>query len=270
MVTITNRHFDAGQICESGQCFRMTRLENGRYGLTARDRYLEIEQREGQIRLYCTEKEFAGFWEEYFDLKTDYSRFLGGIDRSDAYLRGAAAFGSGIRILKQDLWEMIISFIISQQNNIKRIRRCIGLLCEKYGEEKRTREGHIYYAFPEVSALARAAEEDLRACNLGYRARYIKNTAESIRKGEVDLEAVRRLSYAEAKAELRRLSGVGDKVADCICLFALHCMDAFPVDTHISQALTRQYPQGFPHEEYPGCGGVMQQYIFFYELKGAR
>ena len=161
---------------------------------------------------------------------------------------------------------MIVSFIVSQQNNIKRIRKCISLLCRRYGEEKAAASGKRYYDFPTAKALAGASFEELYACNLGYRSRYIHETAVSIAEGAVDLEAVRKMDYLAAKAELMKLCGVGIKVAECICLFALHKTEAFPVDTHISKVLTAQYPSGFPFDRYKGYAGTLQQYIFYYDL----
>ena len=114
--------------------------------------------------------------------------------------------------------------------------------------------------------MASAGEEELRDCNLGYRSRYVKKTAQMILDGQVSLEEVQKMDYPQAREELQKLYGVGAKVADCICLFALHQMEAFPVDTHIRQALEKHYPQGFPFERYKGCSGVMQQYIFYREL----
>lgn len=276
MVNITKDHFSIKQICESGQCFRLEALketgtgqdEKEKYALTAFGRYLEIEQRQNEISFDCTMEEFEQIWKNYFDLEEDYGRMIGQIDEEDAYLVKAASYGSGIRILRQDLWEMIISFIISQQNNIKRIRKCIHLLCGRYGEEKRTKSGKRYYDFPKPEALAGALLEDLYACNLGYRSRYIRDTAVSICQGEVNLDALKRMDYEEAKAELLKLRGVGVKVAECICLFALHKTEAFPIDTHIHKVLQQQYPEGFPFERYKGYQGSLQQYIFYYDLMG--
>lgn len=261
------------QISESGQCFRMNRLDEKRYCLTAFGNYLEMEQTEEELTLFCSWEEYDSIWRQYFDIDRDYGSCIAAVCGEDTYLAQAAAFGSGIRILRQDVWEMLISFIISQQNNIKRIRKCIETLCARYGE-KRCVEGlecirnvRSYYTFPSAQALARATEEELRECNLGYRSRYIVNTSRSIVNGEVDLEALRSMEYGQAKEELLKLSGVGGKVADCICLFGLHHLDAFPVDTHIRQVLDTQYPLGFPFEKYAGYAGVMQQYIFYFDLK---
>ena len=273
MITIENGHFSVRQICESGQCFRLTFLEEVkdedgrvslRYGLPAFGKYLKIDQCGQCVSLSCPEEEFESVWKSYFDLEEDYGRLISSIDPEDAYLCRAAEFGSGIRILRQDLWEMIISFIISQQNNIKRIRHCIDLICQRYGEKKADDEGNVYYAFPTPKALMDADLKELYACNLGYRSRYVKETAAAVCMGDVSLDAIRGMAYREAVAELSRLCGVGAKVANCICLFALHHTDAFPVDTHINKVLKEQYPQGFPFERYAGYGGSLQQYIFYF------
>lgn len=266
MVQIENNNFSLRQISESGQCFRMMGLGDGHYGLIAHGRYLELMQKQKEICLYCTEEEFEQIWKEYFDLNTDYGKIIASVDFEDAYLREAAAYGSGIRILKQDVWEMLISFIISQQNNIKRIKKCIDLLCVKYGEEKRTREGQIYYAFPTQERLAAASLEELYSCNLGYRSRYVRAASQSIATGEVDLDKIRTMEYPMVGRELRKLCGVGEKVADCVSLFGLHRLDAFPRDVHIGRVLENHYPQGFPFEKYRGFAGVLQQYIFYYDL----
>lgn len=268
MLTREIPFFDISQICDSGQCFRMQEIREHVFQIIARDRYLEIEQ-QGQICTFsCSERELQEFWEEYFDLGTDYGTYIESINPRDLYLTHAAQLGSGIRILKQDLWEMIGSFLISQQNNIVRIRRCINNICEQYGEEKRTPDGRVYYAFPQPEALAGLEEDALKACNLGYRSKYVVRTARRVVSGEVNLEQIQKMTYKNAKQELLKLYGVGEKVADCICLFALHKLEAFPVDTHIRQALDKHYRRGFPMRRYKGYQGVLQQYIFYYELKG--
>lgn len=264
------KNFDIRQICDSGQCFRMREMEDGRYEVIAGDHYLTVKQEGEQCYFSCGEEEFQKFWVPYFDLEEDYGRYIDEIDQEDEYLCRAAAFGSGIRILRQDLWEMIVSFLISQQNNIVRIRKCIGNICKVYGEKKETPEGIVYDSFPDPKELAGAQEEGLRECNLGYRSKYVLRTAQSVVDGEGKLEEILRMDYEEARAELQKFYGVGGKVADCICLFALHHLQAFPVDTHIRQVTEEHYPQGFPMERYHGYEGVLQQYLFYYDLKGSR
>lgn len=286
MVTIENNCFSIPQICESGQCFRLDAVSEDTYELLAGSRYLKIKIRGnpeevagrdenanahthayGETILYCTQKEYETFWKEYFDLSVSYSDYIDQIDRDDDYLTGAAAFGSGIRILRQDTWEMIITFILSQQNNIPRIKGLIRTLSERYGKRRETPDGRMYYTFPRAEELSQATEEELRELKLGYRSKYICQTAKMIAGGEINLDALKEMEYMKARTELMRLSGIGGKVADCICLFALHQMDAFPVDTHIKKVLELHYPAGFPFERYKGCAGVMQQYIFYYDLR---
>lgn len=265
MIEYSLENFDIRQIHQSGQCFRMEEIGDGIFRVLALDRCLELTQ-EGQLcRFSCSREEFQGFWKNYFDLDTDYNLYRNKISSRDKYLCQAARLGGGIRILRQDLWEMIISFLISQQNNIVRIRRCIRNICERYGEELRDEKGEIYYVFPSPQALSQAGEEELRDCNLGYRSKYVSKTAGMVARGEISLEDLKHMTYPQAREELLKLYGIGEKVADCICLFGLHHMEAFPVDTHIRQALEKHYKKGFPMKRYAGCQGVMQQYIFYYE-----
>lgn len=268
MVIRTIENFDVSQICNSGQCFRMAKKADNLYTVIASERYLEIEQTGSQCKFYCDEEEFEKFWNTYFDLGADYTSYIEKVNPNDSYLKEAVCFGSGMRILKQDLWEMIVSFLISQQNNIVRIRRCIQNICERYGEERVSVSGTIYYTFPKPEALASLEENALMECNLGYRSKYVVRTAKSVANGELDLAGIQQMPYKKAKEELLKLFGVGEKVADCICLFALHHLQAFPIDTHINQALQAHYKRGFPKRRYQGFEGVIQQYIFYYELCG--
>ncbi len=266
MYMFTAEHFDLAQICRSGQCFRMDQTGENAYRVIAGQRCLRAEQHGSTCMLSCNETEFDNFWKTYFDLEGDYGVWIARINPRDSYLLSAARLGQGIRILRQDLWEVIVSFLISQQNHISRIRRCIQNICEGYGNEQRDEQGQIYYGFPGPEALAGLPEDGLMACNLGYRSRYVVRAAREVADGTFDLEAVSKMSYKEAKEELKKLFGVGEKVADCVCLFALHHLQAFPVDTHISQVLRTHYKKGFPNRRYRGIQGVMQQYIFYYEL----
>ena len=283
MVTIEDKYFSIPQICRSGQCFRLDPVSEDTYEMIASDRYLRIKvenqgpsgsaddkagKKDDPVRtvLYCSPEEYESFWKRYFDLDTSYEDYLAGIDPEDGYVRTAARFGSGIRILRQDVWEMIITFILSQQNNIPRIKGLIRAVSEKYGQKMEAWDGTLYDAFPTPGRLAEASEEELRALKLGYRSRYICGTARMITNGEVKLDELQNMGHPEARTELMRLPGIGGKVADCICLFALHQMDAFPVDTHIQKVLDARYGGKFPFDKYKGCAGVMQQYIFYYDL----
>lgn len=265
-VKIALQNFSIEQICKSGQCFRMNELSDGTYEVIAFGKYLKVRQNDTEIEFICEEDEFKNIWTSYFDLETDYGKIIKSIDKEDEYLISAAKRGEGIRILRQDLWEMIISFIISQRNNIKRIRKCIAGLSEEFGEKKIAIDGTVYYDFPTARALAKADIRDINAHSVGYRDVYIKRAAEEVYYGNFDLQKLYSLNYEEAKDMLLTLHGVGEKVANCICLFALHHVDAFPKDTHIIQVLDREYKNGFPFSKYEGYAGILQQYMFFSEL----
>ena len=269
MITVELDNFSLREICRSGQCFRMRETEEkNTYELIAGDKYLKASQEGSIVNFFCSDMEFICYWVPYFDIDVDYGKYIQTVNPRDSYLNAAVQCGSGIRILHQDLWEMIITFLISQQNNIARIRGCIERLCARYGEKMES-DGTEYYSFPTPEQLSAATEADLRQLGMGYRARYIVETTRSILTGEVSLDRLYQIKYYRtARKELMKLSGVGEKVADCICLFALHHMDAFPIDTHIRQVLDEHYRRGFPNRRYRGMRGIMQQYIFYYELSG--
>ena len=273
MITKKIRHFSFDLICDSGQCFRMTKLDDNKVEVIAKGKYLIITSNKDEVTFSCTKEEFEEVWKDYFDIdnSTDYEKIINSIDADDVYLRNAATYGDGIRILNQDLFEMIISFLISQRNNIKRIRSVIKKLCEKYGEKKiykgENNEEIVYYDFPTPEALVSADINDIRALGTGYRDVYIKKAAEDVVTGKLDLDKLKTLKYEEAKETLLSLYGVGNKVADCICLFALHHTDAFPMDTHIISIVNNEYNGSFPFEKYKGYSGVLQQYMFFYDLR---
>ena len=293
MITKALKNFNLRQIADSGQCFRMVPCDPNRsqtaYRVISGRHFLIVEQTGDEVTFHCPNDEFA-FWEHYFDLKTDYDTYIRAIDPMDDYLSRAAAFGSGIRILNQDLWEMIITFIISQQKTIPAIRALVEALSEKYGTRNKippTVSGY-YYAFPSPEELNRASLDDLLALKLGYRAKYIKRTCEDVCSGKLDLDRLMKLNYANSMEVLLSCYGIGVKVANCICLFGLHHIGAFPVDTWIKKILLREYAPkscctGHVPEtrlcealieenfsKYPGFAGVLQQYIFFYERELSR
>ena len=194
MIEKETAYFSMEQIWRSGQCFRMVPEGENTFAIIAADRYLKAEQKGEQCRFYCSEEEFENFWKEYFDLEGDYEGSISRINPNDTYLTKAAQFGSGIRILKQDLWEMIVSFLISQQNNITRIKKCIENISREFGVRKTSSTGAEYYAFPTAEALALATEEQLRECNLGYRAKYVLDTARKVCFGDISLNSLYDLS----------------------------------------------------------------------------
>ena len=248
---------DLRHIYESGQCFRWEPLGQDTYRIPAFGRTLTVRQTDGVFDFSCGAGEFDALWRSYFDLDTDYAAIKARVAPRDAYLQAAVAYGWGMRILRQDLWEVIVSFIVSQNNNIPRIRKNLRDLCAMQGG-----------AFPTPAALAAAQPETLRALGLGYRAEYLCAAGAHFTQAGA-LDALRAMSDPEAHTALRAVKGVGPKVADCICLFGLHHVDAFPVDTHVKQILSAHYPKGFPFRRYAGCAGILQQYMFYYDLHGS-
>jgi N-glycosylase/DNA lyase len=226
------------------------------------------------VELSCNEDEFHQIWEEYFDLNYDYGKIIGELDQGDdEFLKAAAGFGKGIRILKQEPFEAAISYIISQNKNIPAIKSCIESICVRYGEEKTSMEcGDVrYYTFPSAQVLAQAEKEELRKLKTGYRDEYIVRAAQAVAGGEIDLHQLRKCSLEEAVKSLKSIHGVGEKVANCILLYGLHHIEGFPVDVWILRVLKDIYNNKFDKEKYSGYAGIIQQYMFYYmrHLKGA-
>jgi len=268
-----NRCFDPGQIEDSGQCFRFIHrdkplLNKGAIKETfttiSKGRYLEIGVLgEGKYEFSCSEEDFKGFWADYLDLETDYEKIKASIDRSDTFMTAAARYGCGLRILRQDLWEMMISFIISQRKSIPAIRSCIESLCRAYGKPFQI-AGETFYAFPEAEALAALDIDDLKAHGVGYRDKYILRLAREVAKGTICLDDFYGYDADKAFDELTKIYGVGTKVANCILLFGLHHIDAFPEDVWIKRVISEEYGGHFDKDRYAGYAGVIQQYMFYY------
>jgi len=265
MITINNPDFDIQKIADSGQCFRLNRTTENDYLLVAQGRVLRLEQTPDGTALDCTREAFEAIWESYFDLETDYAAIRASIDPNDAFLVGAGAFGAGIRILRQDPWETLISFIISQRKNIPAIKKSVELLCKRYGEPI----GDGVFAFPTAERIAGLDLECLLDCSLGYRGKYIQAAAKMAASGAVDLDKIRKQGDDALLETLKRVPGVGEKVANCVMLFGYHRLSRFPVDVWIDRVFTNRYPDGFPFERYGSVGGVLQQYIFYYARSGA-
>ncbi len=272
---IKNANFNIVQIADSGQCFRMMRLGSSdqvKYGLVAFGRYLEMVQLDGDtVEMSCEEEEFHELWKDYFDLTYDYRTIVEELlHGEDQFLRKAADYGRGIRILKQEPFEAMISFIISQNKNIPAIKNCIEAICERYGERKTTTDGIIYYTFPGAEILSNANKEELRALKLGYRDEYIIRASKAVAEGELSLDELMGRSFEEAVKALKQVHGIGEKVANCIALYGLHHIEGFPVDVWISRVINEIYEGQFDKNKYQGYAGIVQQYMFYYMryLKG--
>lgn len=253
--------FSLPQILDCGQCFRWTPVDgnDAHWQGFAMGRQMSIEQQRKDCFLFspCTPEEFEQIWAPYFDLDCDY-----GIIKTalccDPIMQEATSYAPGIRILKQDGWETLCTFIISQNNNIKRIRGIVERFCELFGEAK---DGG--FDFPTAERLASATLEDLAPLRAGFRAKYLLDAAQKVSSGEVDLSLIPQLPYEEASALLQKIHGVGPKVADCSLLFGFHRLEAFPLDVWMKRAMKTLYPQGLPQEILP-YRGIAQQYLFHY------
>lgn len=263
MVKVKFDNFSVKQIAQSGQCFRMNETETGVFQVIAYGKRLHVIQEEdnGPVTFCCGQQEYETLWKRYFDLETNYRYYIDHIDPEDKYLTRAVEIGGGIRILRQELWETMISFVISQNNSIPRIKKSIESLCVSCGKAH-AGAGGVWYEFPRPEDLLN--EEDLNQEKLGYRAKYITSLAKNVVDGVISLEELAAMEPEEAGNYLKSIYGVGAKVAACIQLFALHQLDSFPIDTWIKQIITAEYGGKFPVEMYSGFAGVIQQYIFYY------
>lgn len=239
-----------------GQCFRWEKAENGAFRGIAGDRSLTVRQQGEELTFFdIGEEEFAAFWKGYFDLDGDYQTIFQRI-RGDEFMEKAHRFCGGIHILRQDPWEALCSFIISQNNNIPRIKGIVARFCEYFGKKK---DG--FYAFPEPEVIASASLEELSSIRAGFRAKYLLDAAKKVSSGEVSLCSLETLPIEEGRKQLQSILGVGPKVAECVLLYGCHKVEAFPIDTWIKKVMDRYYPQGLPEQVKP-YGGIAQQYLF--------
>lgn len=250
---------DLPHTLDCGQAFRWEENGNGIWRGAACGKYLELEKAaDGTVIFYNTSPaDFNGVWRKYFDLDRDYGK-INEIFSENETLKKAAEYSYGIRILNQNPWETLCSFIISQNNNIKRIKGIISRLCESFGENK-----NGWYDFPSAEKIASLTLDDLSVLRSGFRAKYILDAAQKVSGGEIDLEGLKKLSTDEAREQLIKIKGVGPKVADCAILFSLCHIDAFPKDVWIKRAMTVLFGGELPENAKP-YAGIAQQYIFFY------
>jgi len=264
-------NFDLERTFECGQCFRWRRLENGNWLGIVKGLAVEAECDGRDIVFHnMTPKDFAAVWHDYFDLGLDYGAVLRKLSEDDPVIRKAIAFAPGIRLLKQDFFETLISFIISQNNNIPRIRKIIECLSENYGKPLEY-EGRILYSFPEAKVLAALSEESLACIRAGYRAKYIIRASQQAQ--ELDIDALKGMDSADIRRVLLGFYGVGGKVADCIGLFSGLMPDAFPVDRWVRRVMSVLYPgsgktneeiAAFARRKFGKLAGIAQQYLFYY------
>jgi len=255
-ILLSEADLDLAETLDCGQAFRWAEIPSD-YECTFEGSFLNSPLRisqlkKGEFLLHgVSEADFLGKWLSYFDLETDYSELKRQFSE-DETLSKACSFAGGIRLLRQDSWECLISFIISQNNNIPRIKGIIGRLCGSHGG-----------LFPTAEELSAETPESLAYLRSGFRAKYICDAAERTASGRTELSAVAEMPIAEARKSLMEIKGVGPKVAECVLLYGMHRTDAFPVDVWIKRVLERYYPQGFPSFAAANAG-IAQQYLFHY------
>ena len=253
------KDFDLAQTLNCGQCFRWNTQPDGSYLGIALGHVLHIIETDRTVLLAdCTEQEFRQIWCDYFDCNFDYGQVRDTLAHCDPVLAQAARFAPGMRILRQDPWETLVSFIISQNNNIPRITGIVDRLCNLFGESLGE-----FSSFPTAERLANLTENDLAPLRSGFRAKYILSAAQHVASGNVELAALRTMSIDEARQKLMTIHGVGPKVAECALLYGLHRLEAFPMDVWMKRAMATLFPNKTP-TDFGEYAGIAQQYIFHY------
>lgn len=251
--------FNLKNTFECGQCFRWNENPDGSYSGIVQNQEITIKKDENIIIIQNENTNINfHFWKEYFDLENNYGNIKEQLKKSCPKITCALESINGIRILRQDTWEALCSFIISQNNHIPRIKGIILRLCENFGEKLETG-----YTFPSADKIAKLNEKDLEPLRAGFRTKYILDAARKVSSGEVNLSALKTAPLQQCREELCKITGVGAKVAECTLLYGLHRMEAFPIDTWMKQALQTLF-NGIKAEELGEYAGIAQQYIFHY------
>ncbi len=258
---------------ECGQCFRWNRQDDGGFIGVAKNRVVKISFDGIKLEIEnSNSKDFIDIWYDYLDLGTDYSAIKQKLSEEDSIMRKAVEFGYGIRILRQDIWETLISFILSANNRIPMIMRTVESISKKYGEEADFCGGN-YYLFPGVETLSNVELCDLQICGGGFRCKYLDKTIKMVNGGAVDLSGIETIKTATARDELKKFPGVGDKVADCTLLYGAARHEVFPTDVWVKRIMEILYfgreasmdeIQKFANEKFGEFAGYAQQYLFYY------
>lgn len=271
--------FDPDHIFDCGQCFRWERENDGSYTGIAFGRPVSVgyDKEKEQLTIYNADMEsFETIWSNYLDLNRDYSAIKRKLAADDEIMSRAIEYGYGIRILNQEKWETLVSFIISQNNNIPRIKKCIEALARTLGHKVGEYRDREFYTLPDPERLASAGLDDLAPCRLGYRAEYLIKTARQVT--DEGIESLERLgsdavSSDETFEALKGYCGVGPKVANCIALFSMEKIDRFPIDVWVRKVMNRLYGidendmksmAEFASLKFGEYGGIAQQYLFYY------
>lgn len=269
------KDFEPKHVFECGQCFRWDREEDNSYTVVANRKVINVILENNNLIIKNSNiDDVEEFWIDYFDLKKDYEKIKKELSNKDKNLKNATEFGYGIRLLNQDFYETVISFIISARNSIPSIKRSIKLLSEMYGEKIDDYMGKNYYSFPEINRLKSANLEEIKKSKVAFRAKYIIETCKKISEEKITNEEFENLTLDETSERLIKFPGVGPKVADCIALFSLKKYDSFPVDVWVNRVMSELY---FKDEKlslkklrekslrlFGEKAGFAQQYLFYY------
>ncbi|NLE26231.1 MAG: DNA-3-methyladenine glycosylase 2 family protein [Clostridiaceae bacterium] len=266
-------HFDPIHTFECGQCFRWEQIDNKNWFGVVKDLAVNLEWDGADLIFHDTkEEDFLRVWYPYFDLDRDYGEIKEKLQKDDPVMKEAINFGHGIRLLRQDFQETLISFLISQNNGIPRIRKIVESLAQNFGEPIDCAKPDIK-TFPTCENLAGKSIEELRIIRAGYRDKYIKKAAQQICFGEVDMEILKKGDSSQSRDEMKKLFGVGEKVADCVLLFSGIRYDIFPVDRWVRRVMAELYigyeadneeVNRFATEKFGALAGFAQQYLFYY------
>lgn len=274
------KSFEPVHIFECGQCFRWNKEEDGSYTGVIKNSVINVKKLGKDVKFTgVCDRNIKEICEEYFDLQTNYEAIKEKLSNIDIYLKNSIEYGNGIRILKQDLWETLLSFIISANNNIPRIKTIIERIAKKYGNRIEYRN-KMYYTFPTPEMLQNASIDDFRGLGLGFRDVRIYETVQRTLKGEIDLEKLKQEENTEVlRKKLLEIPGVGPKVADCVMLFALNRFDVFPVDVWVKRVISELYfnkkeqtpnvIHEFAEKQYGNLAGLAQQYLFYWRRENS-
>ncbi|MFY9198310.1 MAG: DNA glycosylase [Acutalibacteraceae bacterium] len=247
--------FSLSLCLDCGQAFRWEHKDGLWHGVV-KNKVLKAKEVDGGVLFYTTLEDYNSIWHDYFDLARDYEKTL--VDfKEDEKLKQAINEFCGIRILNQDPWEALCSFIISQNNNIPRIKGIIKRLCETFGEPL----GEEDFAFPSPQTIAKLSLDDLAPLRAGFRNKYILDAAQKVATGEVDIYGLKNMSIETARSELIKIKGVGEKVAECTLLYGCGHINAFPKDVWVKRIMQEMYQDGLP-KCTDGVKGIAQQYLF--------
>lgn len=272
--------FELKDIFECGQCFRFNKQEDESYTGVVGNNVINVKKVDNEVHIKSVGQDnLEELVVNYFDLNRNYEQIKDKLSKIDENMQKSISYGKGIRILNQDLWETIISFIISANNNIPRIKGIIDRMSERYGK-KIIFEGKEYYTFPTIDELSKASVEDLRALGLGFRDVRVYETTKIIKNKEVDLEQLKNeKDFNKVRNTLLTLPGVGPKVADCILLFStLKRWEAFPIDVWVRRVMNELYIKNpdetkvkkeeiekIAYEKFGNLAGIAQQYLFYWK-----